>query len=197
LDARTSSGIPSGGAIFHGCPAHPLRLAAAPAKRRSHRPFDKYIVIRYLSRVPVQRMSDAEYRLLAEFRHQLRKFLAFSEDQARAVGLKPQQHQLLLAIRAAAPEPPNIKTLAERLVIKHHSAVELVDRLERAKLVWRERSQTDRRRAKVQLTPRGERILLRLTVRHRAELRRAGPLLMQALRKLSRGTTNSLGTKVR
>ncbi|HKE16348.1 MAG TPA: helix-turn-helix domain-containing protein [Kofleriaceae bacterium] len=132
-----------------------------------------------------QPLSDAEYRSLAEFRYQLRTFLAFSEGQARAVGLNPQQHQLLLAVRASAPETPTIGFLAERLILRHHSVVGLLDRLEQRRLVRRVRSARDRRQAGVEITASGARLLHRLAVAHRAELRRARPQLMDALHDLS------------
>jgi len=129
-------------------------------------------------------LSDQDYRSLADFRHELRSFLAFSEARARAVGLNPQQHQLLLVVRAAAPEEPSIGVLAERLVLRHHSVVELVDRLEGAGFIARVRSEKDRRQVRVQLTPAGERVLLELSVDHRDELRRAGPRLVRALSRV-------------
>jgi DNA-binding MarR family transcriptional regulator len=135
--------------------------------------------------VPRSRLSDTDYRLLAEFRHQLRCFLAFSEEQAKAAGLQPQQHQLLLALRAA-PEVPTVGYLAKRLVLRHHSAVELVDRLEERGLVRRVRSPEDRRQARVNITAEGERVLLKLSVAHRAELQRTAPGLVEALRKLAK-----------
>jgi DNA-binding MarR family transcriptional regulator len=134
--------------------------------------------------VPPNQLSDSDFRALAEFRFQLRVFLAFSESQARAVGLQPQQHQALLVIRAATPDTPTIKALARRLVLRHHSAVELVDRLQRRRLVRRARSDADRRVARVELTRLGEDLLSRLALAHRAELRRAGPRLMSALQRL-------------
>ena len=132
-------------------------------------------------------LSSADYRSLADFRHQLRQFLAFSEEQARAVGLNPQQHQLLLAIRASAPALPSIGDLADRLILRHHSVVGLVDRLEQRGLVRRTRSPDDRRQARVRITRGGERILHRLALAHRDELRRARPELVAALQRLSRG----------
>jgi DNA-binding MarR family transcriptional regulator len=134
----------------------------------------------------VPQLSDTEYRALAEFRHRLRRFLAFSEEQARSAGLNPQQHQLLLALRGFGAEPPSVGELAERLVLKHHSAVELVDRLERQKMVARQRSASDRRLARVTLTARGARLLQRLTLAHREELQRTGPDLARALGSLLR-----------
>jgi DNA-binding MarR family transcriptional regulator len=147
---------------------------------------DKNIAMRYVSACLSDRLSSADYRSLAEFRFQLRRFLAFSEEQAREVGLNPQQHQLLLLIRAAAPEAPTIGHLAERLILRHHSVVGLVDRLEQRGLVRRRRSPEDRRQARVSITRRGERILHRLALAHRAELRRARPQLIAALGRLTR-----------
>src|SRR5688572_29964324 len=136
--------------------------------------------------VPRSRLSDTDYRQLAEFRHQLRRFLAFSEEQAKAAGLQPQQHQLLLALRAAAPEVPTVGYLAKRLVLRHHSAVELVDRLEERGFVRRVRSPEDRRQARVNITAEGERVLLKLSVAHRAELQRTAPSLVEALQGLAK-----------
>ncbi|MBX7114243.1 MAG: MarR family transcriptional regulator [Myxococcaceae bacterium] len=130
--------------------------------------------------MPRSRLSEEEYEALAELRYQLRLFFAFSEAAAREAGLEPQQHQLLLAVRAS-PEPPTIGQLAERLVLKHHSTVELVDRLADRGLVKRTRSTQDRRVAQVQATPKGKVLLEKLSLAHHAELRRAGPRLAKAL----------------
>ncbi len=130
-------------------------------------------------------LHDRDYRSLGDFRAELRQFLAFSEAQARRAGLTPQQHQLLLAVRASA-SPPLVGALAGRLVLRHHSTVELVDRLERRGLVRRVRAAADRRRALVHLTARGERVLARLTLAHRDELRRRAPSLVSTLRRLTR-----------
>jgi DNA-binding MarR family transcriptional regulator len=128
----------------------------------------------------------AEYRALAELRHQIRRFLTFSEGAARAAGLEPQQHQLLLAVKGL-PEGrrPNIGTLSERLGLRHHSVVELVDRLEGRGLAARRRSDADGREILVAITRRGERLLRGLSLAHRAELRTAGAALAQALLALS------------
>lgn len=134
-------------------------------------------------------LSDAEYAALAEFRHSLRRFLAFSEAQARAAGLNPQQHQLLLAVRGFAGRPPTVGELAERLVVRHHSAVELVDRLESKRMVTRQRSEADRRLARVVLTARGADVLQKLSLSHRDELRRTGPELARALLSISNPST--------
>jgi len=135
----------------------------------------------------VQRdLDDAEYRALAEFRFFIRQFMHFSEQEARAHGIEPQQHQALLALRGL-PEGtrPTVSELAARLLIKHHSAVELVDRLERRGAVERVHGNGDQREVLVQLTNSGRRVLRELAVIHRAELERAAPELARALRKVA------------
>lgn len=140
--------------------------------------------MRYIAAVTVADLSDADYRALADFRHQLRRFVAFSEAAAKEVGLEPRQHQLLLALRALPEEEPaTIVTLAERLVLRHHTVVELVDRLERGKLLVRRRDTADRRQVRLQITARGAELLRRLTEAHRLELRRSGPSLVSALER--------------
>lgn len=129
-------------------------------------------------------MSETvDYSALAELRYQLRVFLSFSERAARESGIEPQQHQLLLALKGLPPDlRPTLGVLAERLQLRHHSAVELVDRMERAELATREPSQTDRREILVRITARGERLLRKLSVAHQAELQTTGPRLVHALR---------------
>ena len=124
----------------------------------------------------------ATYRGLSEFRHQVRCFLRFSEDAARTHGIEPQQHQLLLAVKGL-PEgrSPTIGELAHRLQIKHHSTVDLIDRLERSGTIVREPGTRDRREVLIRLTPAGDRILRALSVEHQAELSKVGPKLMRAL----------------
>jgi len=127
-------------------------------------------------------ISQADYQSLAEFRHQIRSFLHFSERAARAAGLEPRQHQMLLGIKGLPSEmSPRVATLAERLKIQHHSAVELADRLAKAGLIQRKHGKIDRREALLSLTAKGERILRKLAVHHLAELRTAGPALLAAL----------------
>lgn len=124
----------------------------------------------------------ATFRSLAEFRHQLRCFLRFSEDAARAHGIEPQQHQLLLAVKGLAEgTEPTISELAHRLQIKHHSTVDLIDRMEKAGTILREPSIEDRRKVLIRLTPGGERVLRELSVEHHRELTKAGPELLRAL----------------
>ncbi|HXE89880.1 MAG TPA: MarR family winged helix-turn-helix transcriptional regulator [Terriglobales bacterium] len=125
------------------------------------------------------------YQALAEFRYRIRGFLEFSQRAAAAAGLEPQQHQGLLALRGLPRGlQPTIRTLAERLCIRHHSAVELVNRLARAGLVTRNHAPGDARVVLLRLTPRGERLLDRLSRQHRAELRVAAPALVRALQSV-------------
>ncbi len=123
-------------------------------------------------------LSEADYRALAEFRYQLRKFLHFSENAARRAGLQPRHHQALLAIKGLPGA--TVGDLAERLTIRPHSAGELVNRLVAAKLVRRVTDTVDRRRIRLALTPAAERRLETLTIAHRGELKRLvglwGPL---------------------
>ncbi len=132
-----------------------------------------------------KRFSRTDYRSLAEFRYQIRRFQQFSEDAARDAGIKPAQHQLLLALKGIPPETdPSIGHLAERLFLRHHSTVELVDRLEQRGLVRRAPSNTDRRKVLVEITARGERLLEKLSLIHREELRSGGVSLLRALQFL-------------
>lgn len=131
-------------------------------------------------------LSKAEYQLLAAFRYALRRFLHFSEDAARAAGVEPQQHQALLAIKGFPErERVTIGELADRLQIKHHSAVELASRLVANGLAAREPAASDRRQVFLALTPQGEAVLEQLTAAHRQELRRMGPELRALLARLS------------
>lgn len=128
------------------------------------------------------RLSVADYRALAEFRYHIRRFLGFSERAARQSGLEPRQHQLLLALKGLPDTvEPTIGEVARRLQVEHHSAVEMIDRLERRRLVARLRDERDRRRVLVRLTPRGDALLNALSLSHRQELRAAAPALVEAL----------------
>src|SRR5258708_29927883 len=105
-------------------------------------------------------VTSEEYRALAELRYRIRHFLREGDAVAQAAGLEPQQYLLLLTIRGLpAGEEATIRTLAERLALKHHSVVELIDRLEMHRYVRRTRGRDDRRRGLVSLLPRGERRL--------------------------------------
>jgi DNA-binding MarR family transcriptional regulator len=123
-----------------------------------------------------------DFEALADFRYEIRRFLNFSEQAARAAGIEPHQHQALLVIKGLPrDQKPTVGLLAERLQVRHHSAVELSDRLEKQGLIRRSRSESDRREVLLALTPRGEKLLEKLTLSHRAELRTVGPSLLRAL----------------
>jgi DNA-binding MarR family transcriptional regulator len=127
-------------------------------------------------------LTDNEYRDLAEFRHQIRRFLHFSETIARANSIEPQQHQLLLAVEGLPlGAKSTIREIADRLCIQHHSAVELVNRMEKAGTVVRRPVESDRREVRVEVTPEGRALLRSLTQTHREELERTGPALAAAL----------------
>ncbi len=132
-------------------------------------------------------LAKADYETLAEFRYLLRRFGAFSEAAARQTGLTAQQHQALLAVKGfPGREAVTIGELAERLNLKHHSVVGLVDRLMRRDLIQRQQDGEDRRKVMVALTPQAEALLQQLSLAHRAELRRLAPLLHGLLQKLDK-----------
>lgn len=143
-------------------------------------------------------MTASHFQALAEFRYQIRIYLNGSEEAARRAGLEPQQYMLMLALRGLpAGSEPSIRMLAERLQLRHHSVVELVDRLEKRQYLRRERSRTDRRQVILHLTPRGERILTRLAQQRISELRTAAPALVRALTGVIRSTQNSKAKRSR
>ena len=128
-----------------------------------------------------------QYRDLAEFRRQIRKFLHFSEATAREHGIEPQQHQLLLAVHGLPDGvKPTIGEIASRLFIQHHSAVELVNRLEATGAITRVPGVEDKREVLIRLTQAGRGILRRLAVDHRTELEGTGPELARALQSVLR-----------
>jgi DNA-binding MarR family transcriptional regulator len=131
------------------------------------------------------RVAPVKLRELAEFRYQLRRFLSFSEMASEAVGISAQQYQVLQVI-ATVPEgrPASISYLAERMMVRHNSAVELVDRTVRAGLVRRVADESDHRRSLVEVTARGNELLARLAGQHLIELGIAGPEMVRALRRL-------------
>ena len=142
---------------------------------------------------PVEvRETQTKLKSLAEFRFQMRKFLNFSETASERCGIPAQQYQLMQVI-AAIPEgqQASITYLAERMILRHNSTVELVDRAERAGLVRRESDPKDMRRSLVQLTPQGHEILERLVAEHLRELAPLCDHLIYALRELQGAVENS------
>jgi DNA-binding MarR family transcriptional regulator len=134
-------------------------------------------------------MTAVEFRALAEFRYQIRIFLNGSEEAARNADLEPQQYLLMLALRGLpAGRESSIREVAERMQLRHHSVVELVDRLDGRQLLRCERSKSDRRQVILHLTPRGEKILTRLAKQRISELRTAAPALVRALTAVIRST---------
>ena len=129
-----------------------------------------------------QDLSIDQYRNLAEFRRLIRQFLHFSETMAKEYGIEPQQHQLLLAVHGL-PEgaKPTVGEIASRLFIQHHSAVELVDRLEQKGAIARKAGADDKREVWLRLTPAGRTMLRKLALAHRTELERSGPELARIL----------------
>jgi DNA-binding MarR family transcriptional regulator len=133
-----------------------------------------------------KQLSKSQYEMLAAFRYALRQFLHFSEEAAHAAGITPQQHQALLAVKGF-PERDcvTVGELAERLQLRHHSAVGLVDRLVAERLMARSPSARDRRQVYVQLTLRGENVLGRLSSAHNEQLKRIAPGLILRLKQLA------------
>lgn len=130
-------------------------------------------------------MNLEEYRAFAEFRYVLRRFINFSETAARSAGIEPQQHQLLLALKGLPLDlRPTIGTLAERLQLRHNSTVELAQRSIESGLVQRRSSPHDGREVLLSITARGERLLQKLSIEHRTEMRSAAPALIRTLHAL-------------
>jgi DNA-binding MarR family transcriptional regulator len=127
----------------------------------------------------------ADYQALANFRYALRQFMEFSASAAKNVGLTPQQHQAMLSV-IGAPEGQavTIGFLAERLLLKHHSTVELVDRLVELDLLARHPDPADRRKVLLSLTPKSRRLLTKLSATHIEELRRIRPVFASLLERL-------------
>jgi DNA-binding MarR family transcriptional regulator len=130
-------------------------------------------------------LTREQYRELAEFRRQIRQFLHFSESTAKEQGIEPQQHQLLLAVHGLPEDvKPTIREIASRLFIQHHSAVELVNRLEHTGAIARQPGAEDKREVWIRLTPAGRATLRKLAVAHRTELERTGPELAATLQSI-------------
>jgi DNA-binding MarR family transcriptional regulator len=144
-------------------------------------------VTRHRRSVPGSQLSQAEYGALAEFRFRLACFLRRRQLAARAVGLEPQQYELLLGI-AGLPQKkqPTIKELASQLLLEHHSVVELADRLEQKGLLARTSLGTDKRVALLVVTPAGQRALRRVAGYSLTQVRTEAPALLRSLRRTLR-----------
>lgn len=148
-----------------------------PEKHHSHGPI--------LGRKSDKKLSRPEYKALAEFRYQIRKYLRYMEEKARGRGYHPQQYQLLLAIEGLPDgTTPTIKTLAERMQLNHNSTVELVDRCEKRGLLRRTHEGINRREVTVAATPAGIRMMEDQANASRSELREIGPVLFASLQRL-------------
>nr|WP_067756095.1 helix-turn-helix domain-containing protein [Orrella dioscoreae] len=132
--------------------------------------------------VPQRVPGKADFIALSKLRYELRKFLAFSEAAAAANGLTPQQHQVLLAIKGSPDDVLTVGEIADRMLLRHHSAGELVGRLERMGLVSREHDPRDRRRINIRVTELTEAKLRLLSGAHLDELSATGPLLSTLLK---------------
>jgi DNA-binding MarR family transcriptional regulator len=147
-----------------------------------------------------EKITQSEYRALAELRYRVRRFLQEGDDAARQSELEPQQYLLLLAIRGLPEgQEATIRTLAERLSLRHHSTVELVDRMEARGYVKRTRGREDRRQVLVSLQPRGEKLLEEVVQQRIVELRANGRTLVEAISALleSRSGAMTLSKKRR
>ena len=144
----------------------------------------RYIFMAKTDRSPrtARALSKTDYEQLAAWRYSLRRFLRFSEEAAVAAGVTPRQHQALLAIQGMPGRAEaTVGELAERLQLKHHSTVELVDRLEAAGLMKRKVSAEDGRQVRLTVTAKGLKLLGSLTLTNREELKRVGPELAKIL----------------
>jgi len=174
-----------------------LRLCSGLAHvieiERAQHSLCQYIDVRYVVRLDptgtgnyMSRLHPDDYEALAEFRYVLRKFLRFSKDLLGAgADLNPEQYEALLAIKAfASPEGLTVSQLSERLQVKHHSAVNIVDRLAERRLITREPNSSDRRRRHLQLTIKGEKLIEELAFAHRKEIRGRSAEMIKALERL-------------
>jgi DNA-binding MarR family transcriptional regulator len=131
------------------------------------------------------RLVTEDYQALAEFRYQIRRFLAMSEDLAHSGRLQPQQYRMLLALRGLPGGiEPTILALAERLRIRHNTAVELVNRLAGRGFVRRLRSRSDSRKVLIRLTKKGETLIERLVEERFVQLHSSQPELVRALNRV-------------
>jgi DNA-binding MarR family transcriptional regulator len=136
----------------------------------------------------LSRLSAIEYQALAEFRHRLERFLQRRRRAARDTRLQPRQYELMLAVKGMPKgRRANVRDLAERLQIKHHTVVGLVDRLEERGFIQRQRDHSDRRIVHLGLTSAGEALLRKVVSSSLAELRTEAPALVEALTAALRG----------
>lgn len=145
-----------------------------------------------------ERVTDQQLSQLADFRYHLRRFLNFSETEAERFGIAAQQYQLMQVISAMAPGGcASISFLAERMILRHNSTVELVDRAERAGLVQRVSDERDLRRSLVVLTSHGETVLQRMVASHLEQLNgETGEKLQRALHDLRRSAVDEGGDQL-
>lgn len=137
--------------------------------------------------------SDSlNFKALAQFRFEVRQFLAISADAAKEAGIDPTQHQLLLVIKGLEPAPAFVGDVAHWLMIRHNSAVELAKRTERNGWITRTRDESDRRQVVLQLTAKGESLLAELSAVHLRELQSTGPRLIESLQAILNAGTSSL-----
>ncbi len=130
-------------------------------------------------------LTPYEYAALAEFRYQIRRFLHRSETAAAAAGVEARQYQFLLALRGLTQqERVTIRDLAERMQLRHHSVVGMINRLVERKFIERRRGDHDRRQVYIHLTPKGDALLRKLAIYHRGELQASGPALVESLQAL-------------
>ena len=143
-------------------------------------------------------MDQPNFKAMAEFRYQIRRFLRFSENAARQAGIEPQQHQLLMAVKGLPDGlKPTIGVLAERMQLQHHSTVELIDRLVERGFLCRLRATDDRRQVLVKLTSEGETVLKKLAIHHLHELQSVGPTLVKVLHSIIEKTSMTVRGKPR
>jgi DNA-binding MarR family transcriptional regulator len=134
-----------------------------------------------------RQLIKSQYETLAAFRYALRRFIRFSEEAAQSAGITAQQYQALLAIKGfPSRDTVTVGELAERLQLRPHSAVGLIDRLAVEKLVVRKPSAQDRRQVRIHLTERGEKVLEKLASIHRRQLNQIGPKIGELLKRLNR-----------
>ncbi len=130
-------------------------------------------------------LTLSQYQCLSEFRYHVRRYLHFNENAARSVGMEPRQQEVLLVLKGLpVGVRPRVGVVAERLHIRHHSAVELVKRLAERGYLRRRRDSRDRREVLLQLTASGERVLQNLSAEHHEELHKEAVVLQRSLKRV-------------